>query len=146
MNNSVVYRKIPIVSPGLIFVQKAVLLGLFSGELSVGLVIGRNFAFQNGFGLSIKTASSNSPWAYIRKGLLSRSEGYLGLRFGGGGGGLLSEFCPHGFLLMDKIRATQNQERIKRSLHLPYKPYESTFARIFLFLERRGVPAFARTA
>ena len=30
------------------------------------------------------------------------------------------------------------QERIKRSLHLPYKPYESTFARIFLFLERRG--------
>ena len=34
------------------------------------------------------------------------------------------------------------QERIKRSLHLPYKPYESTFARIFLFLERRGVLAF----
>ena len=85
MNNSVVYRKIPIISPGLIFVQKAVLLGLFSGELSVGLVIGSNFAFQNGLGLSIKTASSNSPWAYIRKDLLSRSEGYLGLRFGGGG-------------------------------------------------------------
>ena len=36
------------------------------------------------------------------------------------------------------------QERIKRKLHLPYKPYESTFARIFLFLERRGVLAFAR--
>ena len=31
------------------------------------------------------------------------------------------------------------QEQIKRSLHLPYKPYESTFARIFLFLERAGV-------
>ena len=26
------YRKIPIISPGLIFVQKAFLLGLFSGE------------------------------------------------------------------------------------------------------------------
>ena len=28
---------------------------------SEGLVIARDFAFQNGFGLSIKTASSNSP-------------------------------------------------------------------------------------
>ena len=57
------YRKIPIISPGLIFVQKALLLGLFSE----GLVIGRNFAFQNGsIGLSIKTSSSNTPWAYIR--------------------------------------------------------------------------------
>ena len=27
------YRKIPIISPGLIFVQMALLLGLFSGEL-----------------------------------------------------------------------------------------------------------------
>ena len=27
------------------------------------------------------------------------------------------------------------QESITRSLHLPYKPYETTFARIFLFLE-----------
>ena len=27
------YRRIAIISPGLIFVQKAVLLGLFSGEL-----------------------------------------------------------------------------------------------------------------
>ena len=31
-----VYRKIPIISPGLIFVQKAFLLGLFSGELIFG--------------------------------------------------------------------------------------------------------------
>ena len=30
------YRKIPIISPGLIFVQKAFLLGLFSGELIFG--------------------------------------------------------------------------------------------------------------
>ena len=29
----------------------------------------------------LKTASNNSPWAYIRKGLLS--EGFLRLRFGG---------------------------------------------------------------
>ena len=31
------------------------------------------------------------------------------------------------------------QEPITRSLHLPYKPYESTFARIFLFLETAGL-------
>ena len=48
------YRKIPIISPGLIFVQKAFLLGLFSEEP----IIGRNFSFQNGFGLSIKTAKN----------------------------------------------------------------------------------------
>ena len=31
--------------------------GLFSGSLfSEGLIIGRNFAFQNRFGLTIKTA------------------------------------------------------------------------------------------
>ena len=35
--------------------------------------------------MTIKTANSNFPWAYIREGLLS--EGYLRLRFGGGGGG-----------------------------------------------------------
>ena len=32
----VVYRKIPIISPELIFVQKTFLLGLFSGELIFG--------------------------------------------------------------------------------------------------------------
>ena len=45
------YCKIMVVSPGLIFVQIAVLLGLFSGQ---GLVIGRNFAFQNGLSLTIE--------------------------------------------------------------------------------------------
>ena len=76
------YRKIPIISPGLIFVQTAFLLGLFSGSLFLeGLIIGRNFAFQNGLGLTIKTASINSPWAYIWEGLLS--EGFVRLRFGG---------------------------------------------------------------
>ena len=32
----------------------------------MGLVI----AFQNWMGLTIKTAGANSPWAYIREGLL----------------------------------------------------------------------------
>ena len=52
------YRKIPIqISPGLVCVQKAFLLGLFSGSLfSEGLIIKRNFAFQKGLGLTIKTA------------------------------------------------------------------------------------------
>ena len=63
-----------------------------------GRVIERKFAFQNEFGFSIKTskntndnsqkqlktANSNSPWAYSQEGLLS--EGYLCLRFKGGGG------------------------------------------------------------
>ena len=65
-----------------------------------GHIIGRNFAFQNGLGLTIKTASTNSPWAYIHEGLLWK--GFVHLRFGGlifgrslfffWGGGLLSEF------------------------------------------------------
>ena len=53
-----------------------------------GLIIGGNFAFQNGLGLTIKTVNSNSPWTYIWESLLL--EGYLRLRFGGlifGGGG-----------------------------------------------------------
>ena len=54
----------------------------FRGSLFLeGLIIGGNFAFQNGLDLTIKTASTNSPWAYIREGLLS--EVYLRLRFGG---------------------------------------------------------------
>ena len=48
---SMSYRKIPMISHGVIFVQKAFLLGLFSE-----LIIGRNFAFKNGLGLIIKTA------------------------------------------------------------------------------------------
>ena len=46
-----IYHKIPIISPGLIFVQKTVLLGLstFGRSLfSEGLIIGRNFAIQSG--------------------------------------------------------------------------------------------------
>ena len=76
------YRKIPIISPGLIFVKKAFLLGLFSGELIFGgAYYWRKFCIQNELDLTIKTASTNSPWDYIWEGLLL--EGYLHLRFGG---------------------------------------------------------------
>ena len=69
----------------------------FRGSLfSEGLIIGRNFKFQNGLDLTVKTAGTNSPWAYIREGLLSQrifaSEIWgtyfrEGLFWGGGGGG-----------------------------------------------------------
>ena len=46
------YRKIPILSPGLIFVQKAFLLGLFSGELIIGGAnYWREFCVSKWFGL-----------------------------------------------------------------------------------------------
>ena len=94
----------PIISPVLIlFRAKGCFAGLIFQEslFLEGLIVQRNFAFQNGLGLTIKTAqikdyknslkqlktaSTNSPWAYIQEGLLS--EGFLRLRFGG----LLSEF------------------------------------------------------
>ena len=84
-------RKIPIISPGLIFVQKAVLLGLFAGELVFGgAYYWKEFWVSKWVGLHNKTASTNSPCAYIWEGLLS--EGFLRLRFAGGGlfsGGLI---------------------------------------------------------
>ena len=50
------YRKTPIISPGLIFVQRVLLWILFPGGLfSEGLSIGRDFAFQNGLELTTKT-------------------------------------------------------------------------------------------
>ena len=75
----------------------------FRGSLfSQGVIIGGNFTFQNsqnGLDLTIKkglkhednslqllkTANLNSPWFYIREGLLL--EGDLRPRLGGGGGG-----------------------------------------------------------
>ena len=105
------YRKILIISPGLIFVQKAFLLGLFLGELIFGGVYyWKEFCISKWVGLDnknslkhkdnlkqLKTASTNSPWAHIQEGLLS--EGFLRLRFEGLifgrayiWGGLLSEF------------------------------------------------------
>ena len=111
------YRKIPIKSPGLIFVQKAVLLGLFSEELIFGgsyywkeSCVSEWVGLDNKNSLKqLKTASTNSPWAYIWKGLLSEglvcvsdlgglfSRGlilfYFIFCFGGSGvGSLLSEF------------------------------------------------------
>ena len=68
---------------------------------SEGLIFGENFAFQNGLGLTIKTAKSSSPWAYIREGLLS--EGFLRLRFGGAlifSGGLIIGILRFRFLEM----------------------------------------------
>ena len=51
------YCKILIISLRLIFVQKALLVGFFWEELIfVGLIIGGNFAFQNGLDLAIKKA------------------------------------------------------------------------------------------
>ena len=54
----ILYRKIPIISSGPIFVQKDFFLGLFSGELqfSEGLIMGGNFSLQNGLDLTIETA------------------------------------------------------------------------------------------
>ena len=52
------YRKVLIVSPGVIFVQKASLLGLFLGELIFGGACypGRNCAFQNWLDSTTKKA------------------------------------------------------------------------------------------
>ena len=73
-------RKIPTISPGLVFVQKAFLLGLFSGELIFGgAYYWKEFCASKWVGLDNKnslkhyenslkkqkTASTNSQWAYI---------------------------------------------------------------------------------
>ena len=91
------YRKIPIISSGLIYVQKAFSVGLFSGELIFGgayywkeFCVSKWVGLDNKNGLKhyenslkqLKTASTKSLWAYIREALLS--EGFLRLRFGGG--------------------------------------------------------------
>ena len=47
------YHKIPIISPGLLFVQKAFLLGLFSVVL---IFRGAFYGGGGGLGLAIKTA------------------------------------------------------------------------------------------
>ena len=99
--------KIPIVSPGLIFVQK----GCFARLNFGGADFWKGFCASKWVGPDNKNSlkqlkkrlSTNSPWADIQEGLLS--EGFLHLKFGGahfhggggiiffwGGGGLLSEF------------------------------------------------------
>ena len=95
--NELVYRKIPLISPGLLFVQKAFLVSLFLGELSFGGAYynWREFCISKLVGLDnknrskdyennlkqLKIANPNSPWSYIWEGLWS--EGCLRLRFGG---------------------------------------------------------------
>ena len=74
-----------IISPGLIFVQKALLVGLCSGELIfggayywtefyvskwVGLDNKNNLKHTDNSLKQRKTANPNSLWAYIREGLL----------------------------------------------------------------------------
>ena len=51
------YRKIPIISPGLIFVQKVFLLGLFLGELIFGGAYNwKEFCVSKWVGLDNKTS------------------------------------------------------------------------------------------
>ena len=58
------------------------MLGLFSGEFIFrGVYYWKEFCLSKWVELDNKTASTNSPWAYIWEGLLS--EGFLYLRFGG---------------------------------------------------------------
>ena len=71
----------------------------FRGSLfSERLTIGGNFAFQNGLGLTIKTASTDSPWAVYTGGpIIGRifASEIWGAYFREGlflGEGLLSEF------------------------------------------------------
>ena len=68
------YRQIGIISPGLIFVQKAFLLGLFSVELIFGgAYYWKEFCVSKLVGLDNKSSSTtNSSWlifgrAYYRK-------------------------------------------------------------------------------
>ena len=79
--------------------SKSFLLGFFWGELIFGRAYyWREFCISKWDGLDnknswkhqnnslrwLKTSNHNSPWAYIQVGLLL--QGYLHLRFGGGGG------------------------------------------------------------
>ena len=77
------YCEILIICPGLIFVQKAFFAGLILGAAYFrrSFLLEGILRFKMGRAVTIKIASTNSPWAYIREGLLS--EGYLRLRFGG---------------------------------------------------------------
>ena len=93
------YRKIPIISPGLIVVQKAFLLGLFLGELIFGgAYYWREFCISKWVWFVKRNNNSNSPWAYIREGLLFIGRIFVSeiwgayFREGLFWGGLLSEF------------------------------------------------------
>ena len=108
----------------------AFLVSLFSGVLYLGgLIVGGNLTFQNGLGLTIKTPNSNSPWAYIREGLLS--EEYLRLRFGGliferayFWEGLLSEFYGITYDLCSKQRRPMNIGMTNQPFHVVQLMYD----------------------
>ena len=51
----------------------------------------------------------------------------------------LSSSFPSIVLINYASKCNMDKEPITRSLHLPNKPYETTFARIFLFLETVGL-------
>ena len=57
MMDILMFHKIPIIiSPGLIFVQRAFLLGFFSGELIFGgAYYWKEFCVSNGLGLTVQT-------------------------------------------------------------------------------------------
>ena len=114
----ILYRKIPIISPGLIFVQKAFFDGLIFDYFRPGeLTFGGAYCASKWFGVTnnknslkhkdnslkqLQIANPKSPWAYIWEGLLSEeifaTEPVGGLVFGRAyfWRGLLSEF--HGIL------------------------------------------------
>ena len=89
-----IYRNILIISPGLIFVQKAVLLGLFSGELIFGGAYNwKEFCVSKWVGIDNKNClkhyeNSFKQLALTGYGLIfgsayNRKDNYLRLRFGG---------------------------------------------------------------
>ena len=71
-----------------------------------GLIIGRNFAFQNGLGLTKETASTNSLWAYFR-------EGFFFL----GGGELIIGILPYNAIQCNAMQYS-SAHSIGQSLHL----------------------------
>ena len=83
------YRKIPITSPRLIFVQTAFSLGLFSGELIFeGACYWKEFCVSKWVGFCNKNSLKHYEnsvkelvWAYIQVDILS--EGFLRVRFEG---------------------------------------------------------------
>ena len=107
------YHKILIISPGLIFFQKAFLLGLFSGSLfSQGLIIGRHFAFQNGLGLTIKQLALTVHGHIFGRAYYQRD--FCVSDLGGlfqGGVGLLSEF----YGILNRIK--RNKSTCKKIMH-----------------------------
>ena len=83
------YRKIPIISPGLIFAQNAVLLGLFAGELIFGgASYWKEFCLSKWVRLDNKNTTKNSL-----NQLKTASINRHGFILGGGGAYYRKDFC-----------------------------------------------------